>query len=708
MKKNSLSAVVCLFVLLQTQEAFSQRIKIESANLCASSVASNIPVTTETISNLGALTLFIQFDTLSLKFNGLTNVHANLSGILANQLPGEGKIGIVWSASSTGANIPAGQLFSLSFIPKRTGITNLNFDGSNCELSDFSENILHPIYIGTMIEINELPEVEFDGLADNYCLNANPAPLSLFPSGGVLSGPGIVNTQFIAAIAGAGTHTITYTYTNNKGCSASSSKNVTVLALPQVSLSGLAPEYCPNASPVQMTGTPAGGIFTGDAVSGSIFSPNKTTVGPHAIYYIYTDNNGCKKSASFTTQVLPPPVVNFTGLSSEYCPNAANALLIGTPAGGVFTGDGVVGNTFGASRTTVGPHYIVYTYTNEKGCVGKKAYLTTVVPPPVVSFSGLAAEYCPNSPIAQLTGAPAGGVFSGDAVSGTTFDPSRTTVGDHYILYTYTDTKGCVGKKGQLTKVLPPPVVSFKGLAKDYCLNSAAVTLGGVPSGGVFSGDGISGNTFDPYNAWLGDHFVLYTYFDDKGCRGRKGMLTTVHEVPLVTVSPINIEIASGSSVLLTANGANQYTWSTADMSTIAINSANSILATPYSPLSTYTVTGTNSWNCSSIATATVKLIGAKTTTAKRSAGVVSEQLQLQTAPNPADHYIQLTVPFKLKNNATLQIIDMFGKQVLNKTLLPENSGTVLLNTTDLSSGIYYIQLITEEQSFNHKIEIIH
>lgn len=51
------------------------------------------------------------------------------------------------------------------------------------------------------------------------------------------------------------------------------------------------------------------------------------------------------------------------------------------------------------------------------------------------------------------------------------------------------------------------------------CLNSSLITLPlGAPSGGVYSGIGVSGVNFDPFLAGVGTHEVIYTYIDNNNC----------------------------------------------------------------------------------------------------------------------------------------------------------------------------------------------
>jgi len=62
------------------------------------------------------------------------------------------------------------------------------------------------------------------------------------------------------------------------------------------------------------------------------------------------------------------------------------------------------------------------------------------------------------------------------------------------------------------------PTISFSGLGSSYCNDDPVVTLTGSPSGGSFSGPGITGNLFDPSLADTGFHEVVYSYTDSNGC----------------------------------------------------------------------------------------------------------------------------------------------------------------------------------------------
>jgi hypothetical protein len=149
---------------------------------------------------------------------------------------------------------------------------------------------------------------------------------------------------------------------------------------------------------------------------------------------------------------------------------------------------------------------------------------------PVVSFSGLASDYCEDDGPVTLTGNPSGGTFSGPGITGNIFDPVAAGPGIHTITYFYTSDVGCTNSDIQNTTVHNLPVVSFTGLNVLYDLSEAPVTLIGSPSGGTFSGNGIVGSTFNPGIAGVGIHTIIYSYSDAFGCAGADTQYTEVRD----------------------------------------------------------------------------------------------------------------------------------------------------------------------------------
>ena len=159
-------------------------------------------------------------------------------------------------------------------------------------------------YVSGVLTVNALPTVSFTGLSASYCINAGAVTLTGNQApNGTFSGPGITDNangtaSFNPATAGVGgPYSITYTYSDGT-CSNSSVQTVTVNALPTVSFSGLALTYCTTDAAVTLTGSPAGGTFSGPGITGTSFDPAAAGAGTHSITYSYTDVNGCSNSSS--------------------------------------------------------------------------------------------------------------------------------------------------------------------------------------------------------------------------------------------------------------------------------------------------------------------------------------------------------------------------------------------------------------------------
>lgn len=89
---------------------------------------------------------------------------------------------------------------------------------------------------------------------------------------------------------------------------------------------------------------------------------------------------------------------------------------------------------------------------------------------------------------------------------------------------------GCDSTYSLTLTVLDLPLVSISGIDVFYCDYDASVTMVGTPPGGTFSGQGVSGNVFDPAAAGLGTWPVSYLYADPFGCTGSDTIYVEVDE----------------------------------------------------------------------------------------------------------------------------------------------------------------------------------
>ncbi len=83
---------------------------------------------------------------------------------------------------------------------------------------------------------------------------------------------------------------------------------VTVNLLPTVNFSGLDSINCYTTLTQNLIGSPVGGTFSGNGISGSFFSPSVAGSGLQTVTYTYTDGNNCSNTSIQNTEVLPLPV----------------------------------------------------------------------------------------------------------------------------------------------------------------------------------------------------------------------------------------------------------------------------------------------------------------------------------------------------------------------------------------------------------------
>ena len=330
-------------------------------------------------------------------------------------------------------------------------------------------------------------------------------------------------------------------------CTSTESVTVTFNTNPVVS-AGNYPDACVDAADITLAGTPAGGTFTGNGVTGNSFDP---TIGTQTITYNYTDANGCSNSNTATITVNPLPTVS-AGTYPAVCASEVSVPLSGTPAGGTFSGTGVSSNSF---NPAVGTSTISYVYTDGNGCTNNANTIINVNAIPLADAGSYPAA-CQDAPNVNLVGSPTGGVFTGTGVLAGTFDPS---VGTQTVTYTYTDGNGCVNIATALMLVNPLPNING-GTDVTVC-EGETVTLNGL-NGVSYSWNtgGIDGQPFTPP---LGAMVYTVTGTDANGCVNSDNV--TVNTLPM-PIASISANIQTGYPVLpvtFTNNSTNasNYAW---------------------------------------------------------------------------------------------------------------------------------------------------
>jgi PKD repeat protein len=172
-----------------------------------------------------------------------------------------------------------------------------------------------------------------------------------------------------------------YTVTGTSGsCNSSNTSTVSVNSLPTVTFSIAGNSLCNNASAISLTGSPAGGTFSGSGVTGTQFSPNSVTAGPYVLTYSYTDVNSCTNTdtANITVKALPNIVV--TPLSDSIC--VGNSTSINATGASTYTWSPGTGLSTTSGPSVAANPTITTTYTisgtSANGCINSTLQTITV------------------------------------------------------------------------------------------------------------------------------------------------------------------------------------------------------------------------------------------------------------------------------------------------------------------------------------------
>ena len=291
-------------------------------------------------------------------------------------------------------------------------------------------------------------------------------------------------------------------------------------SLPVVSLTG-ATEYCEGESVTLSSGSLISNQWFLDGVS--LLSETASSIvatQPGLYNMIATDANGCADSSAVGIVVVENalPTVSLSLTNSTYCLDASAETVITSPIGGTLTGIGINGGDFDPALSGPGAFDLTYEFTDAQGCFNSDMITINVFALPVVSLSLSNSTYCSYANAEVVTTSPAGGILTGTGINGGDFDPALSGSGAFDLTYEYTDAQGCMSSDMITVNVTTAVNIAFDPTPTLMCNYTAAITLSANPSGGIFSGNGVSGVTFNPSTALIATNTIYYNYSDIDGC----------------------------------------------------------------------------------------------------------------------------------------------------------------------------------------------
>ena len=215
-----------------------------------------------------------------------------------------------------------------------------------------------------------------------FCLNDNAliSDLSVSASGTITwydqAVGGTVYSTGEALVDGT-----TYYAENTNGiCTSVSRFAVTVSILDNSIPTGNATqEFCLNDNAlISDLSVSASGTITwyDQAVGGTVYSTGEALV-DGTTYYAENTNGTCTSTTRLSVTVNLNPTVSFSLPSLIHNENG-NYILNGSPSGGWYSGNGIIGSTLDPSSVTLGKQTVVYNYTDNNGCLGSKTASTII------------------------------------------------------------------------------------------------------------------------------------------------------------------------------------------------------------------------------------------------------------------------------------------------------------------------------------------
>jgi len=189
-------------------------------------------------------------------------------------------------------------------------------------------------------------------------------------------------------------------------------------------------------------------------------------------------------------------------------------------------------------------------------CPDDTSYLTiNSNPNPVIVFPAV-NDLCSDNPSINLSAIPIGGAYSGNGLSGNTFTPSTSIIGNNIITYDFTDANGCNDAESQTIKVNELPIVNLGNDLTIPCRASTiinpTITNGSTPYSYLWN-DGSSSSTL---NVEEGTITLIVT--DDNGCLSNDQIIVNQDITPIAIISgggPICDDGETNTEIYFNFNG---------------------------------------------------------------------------------------------------------------------------------------------------------
>ncbi|MDD2635934.1 MAG: gliding motility-associated C-terminal domain-containing protein, partial [Bacteroidales bacterium] len=387
-----------------------------------------------------------------------------------------------------------------------------------------------------------------------FCETDAAVVLNAVSPGGTWSGTGVVGNTFDPQITGQGNHTVNYQIING-ACIASEQIIIHVDTVPNANITPIGP-FCEEFDFAYLIAENPNGTWSGTGVTNPTtgqFSPLFSGPGDFLISYEIT-NGMCSNNNSFTIHIdsVIDPTINPIG---AICQTSSSITLSAVNPGGTWAGQGIIDPINGILDPSVVEHgNNTMTYTTINGsCVATDLHIYQVDAAVDATILSNLGTICIDNPPFVLNSVQSGGIWSGQGVSNPStgaYNPLSAGDGTHEIIYSLQNGT-CIDSDTIYITVAPIPDATIIPVGP-FCETDAAISLAANSTGGVWSGNGVVGNTFDPSIAGAGNHIISYS-ITVGACSNLDTEIIHVDQTVDATINPVDPICENSEPITLTA-----------------------------------------------------------------------------------------------------------------------------------------------------------
>ncbi|MDP1801610.1 MAG: T9SS type A sorting domain-containing protein [Bacteroidota bacterium] len=426
---------------------------------------------------------------------------------------------------------------------------------------------------------------------------------------------------------------------------------------------------------LSLSASPPGGIFYGSGVSGNVFNSAITGPGIQTLYY----SKSCAVSM-YTIIVDPTPTPAFTNSLASVC-NGESLTLTAMPAGGIFSGPGISGNTFNSSVTGLGFTPATYSYTNSFGCSNTTNLNINVVTVPSLTLTSSYTLSCPGTPL-TLTALGATNFTWSNGSTNQSIVVSPTTSTNYSVTGEFA-TGNCPSATANLFQPIGNPTITIVAPSLTSCPGQ---TVTNISANGATSY--LWSNNLTTFSISI-NPTVTTTYsvigYHPGGCSDTAYFTQTVLVPPTLTLTWSKPQICPGDSITLFINGGTGI-YQLLDgnyLPVVPSTTLSYIIITPTASVTYFIRDYYSTINTSCYVEdyvpylSLVYCVGIKE--------ISNEGSYLKTFPNPNNGEFEI----KGVNQETIFITNELGQLIATANLNSENNFTYKID--NLNNGIYFV-----------------